>query len=130
MFQLLNSCILPCASVAGGVSSLAEQSPVLSLGRHRVPPSIGQVAGTRYRWYVCVLVFLLFRRWFCSQCRSSSRFILRKLHPYYCRSERDIANIQHSTDRAISSAKVALGMIKSLVALNRGPLLSAPFTFS
>ena len=37
MFHLLNSCILPCASVAGGVSSFAEQSPVLSL----VPPGIG-----------------------------------------------------------------------------------------
>ena len=47
-----------------------------------------------------------------------------------CRSKRDIANIQHSTDRAISSAQVALGIIKSLVALNHGPLLSAPFTFS
>ena len=37
--------------------------------------------------------------------------------------------IQHSTDRAISSAKVALGTIKSLVALNHGPLLSAPFKY-
>ena len=36
----------------------------------------------------------------------------------------------HSTDRAISSAQVALGSIKSLVALNQGPLFSAPFPFS
>ena len=79
---------------------------------------------TRYRWYVCVLAVLLFRRWFCSPSRSSSRFFLRKLHPYYCRSERDIASIQHSTDRAISSAQVALASIKSLVALNHGSLLS------
>ena len=48
---------------------------------------------------------------------------------YYCRSERDMANIQHSTDRAICSAQVALSIIKSLVALNHEPLLSAPFTF-
>ena len=49
---------------------------------------------------------------------------------YYYRSERDIANKQHSTgeDRAISSAQVALGIIKSLVALNHGPLLSASST--
>ena len=45
-------------------------------------------------------------------------------------SERDIANIQHSTDRAISSAQVPLGIIKSLVALIVGPPLSAPFIFS
>ena len=30
----------------------------------------------------------------------------------------------------LSSAQVALGIIKSLVALNHGPLLPAPFTFS
>ena len=47
IFQLLNSCILPCASVAGGVSSLTEQIPVLSLEPHRVPPGIGR--STRYQ---------------------------------------------------------------------------------
>ena len=124
MFQLLNSCILPCASVAGGVSSLAKQSPMLSLEPHsRVPPGIGR--STRYQVplvRVCARSFLLFRRWFCSPSRSSSRYFLRKLHPSYCRSERNITNTQHSTDRA-------LGIIKSLVALNHGPLLSAPFTF-
>ena len=36
---------------------------------------------------------------------------------------------QHSTHRAISSAQVALGIIKSLVAPSHGTLLSAPFTF-
>ena len=45
MFQSLYSCILPCASV--GVSSLAEQSPALSLGPHRVLPGIGR--STRYQ---------------------------------------------------------------------------------
>ena len=93
---------------------------MLSLEPPRVPP--GTVS-------MCVLVFLLFRRGFCSPSRPFSRFFLRKLHPYYCRSERDIADIQHSTDRASNSAQVALGIIKSLVALNYGPLLSAPFTF-
>ena len=77
---------------------------------------------------MCVLVCLLFHHWFCSPSRSSSRFFLRKLHPYYCRSERDIDNVQHSTDRAISSAQVARAIFKSLVALNHGPL-SASFTF-
>ena len=76
---------------------------------------------------MCVLVFLLFRRCFCSPCRSSSsRLFLHKLHPYYCRSKRDIANIQHITDRVISSAQGALAIIKSLVALNHGPLLRCP----
>ena len=66
------SCIISRASVAGGISSLAERSPVLSLEPHRVPPG---TVGT------CVLVFLLFRRWFCSPSRSSSRFFLREFHP-------------------------------------------------
>ena len=42
MFQLLNSCILPCASVAGAASSRAEQTPALSLESHKVPPGIGR----------------------------------------------------------------------------------------
>ena len=53
----------------------------------------------------------------------------RKLHPY-CGSERDIANKHTAQHRATSSAQVALGIIKSLVAPNHGPLRSAPFTFS
>ena len=55
---------------------------------------------------------------------------LRKFHLYYCRSERDIANIPHSTDRTISSAQVALGIVKSLVALNHGPVFSDHFTLT
>ena len=47
MFQLLNSCILPCASVAGGVSSLAEQSPVFSLEHTEYHQVLGEVPGTR-----------------------------------------------------------------------------------
>ena len=39
-------------------------------------------------------------------------FFLFKLHPYYSRSERDIADKQHSTDRTISSTQIALGIIK------------------
>ena len=56
-------------------------------------------------------------------------FLFRKLHPY-CRSERDVANTQKSQHKTISSAQVDLGIIKSLIALNHGPLLSDPFTFS
>ena len=81
MCQSLNSCIPPCASVAGGASSLAERSPVLSLNHTEYHQVLDEVPGTRYGWYVCVLVFLLFRRWFCSPSRSSSRFFLRNLHP-------------------------------------------------
>ena len=40
-----------------------------------------------------------------------------------------MASKHTSQHRAISSAQVALGLIKSLVAPNHGLLLSAPFTF-
>ena len=89
---------------------------------------LGEVPGTRYRWFVCVLVFLLFSRWFCSPSRSSSRFFLRKLH--HTTADQNVTWPTYSTaDRAISSAQVALSIIKSLVALNHEPLLSAAFTF-
>ena len=126
--QLLNSCILPCASVAGGVSSLAELSPMLSLEPHKVPPGIGQ--SSRYQVplaRVCTRLSLS-RRWFCCPSRSSLRYSLRKLCLYYCRTERDIANVQQSTDKAITSAQIALGIIKPQIALDHGPLLSAPFS--
>ena len=51
----------------------------------------------------------------------------RKLHTY-CRSERGIANKRTAQHRPISSAQVALGIIKSIVSRNHGPLTSAPFT--
>ena len=44
--------------------------------------------------------------------------------------ERDIANKDTAQHRAVSSAQVALGIIKTLVPPHRGPLLSAPFTSS
>ena len=47
------SCILSCASVAGGVSSLAERSPVLSLEPHRLPPG---TVGTRVYSSFCFFV--------------------------------------------------------------------------
>ena len=53
---------------------------------------------------------------------------MRIIHPY-CRSERDIANKHTAQRRAISSAQVALGINKSLVASNHRPLLSASSTF-
>ena len=52
-----------------------------------------------------------------------------KLHPYCCRSEYGIASKHTAQHRAISSAQVALGITKTRVAPNHGPLLSAPFTF-
>ena len=76
--------------------------------------------------YVCARLFAFFID--CPPSRSSSRFFLsRKLHSR-CRSERNIANKHTAHLWATRSAKVALGIIKSLVAPNHGPLLSAPFT--
>ena len=57
-------------------------------------------------------------------------FFAKNTSSSYCRSERDIANIQDRTDRADGSAQVALGNIKSVVALSLRPVLSDPFTFS
>ena len=54
-------------------------------------------------------------------------YFSRKVHPH-CRSQRDIASKHTSQHRAITFAQVALGIIKSLVAPNHGPLMSAPFT--
>ena len=51
------------------------------------------------------------------------------VHPY-CRSECSIANKHKAQQRAISSAYLALGIIKSLVAPIRAPLFFAPFAFS
>ena len=123
------SCILPCASVAGGVGSLAEQSPVLSLEPHRLTPGIGR--STRYQVPLVRVCTRLFA--FSSLVLFSISILFAifssQITPVLLRSERDIANIQHSTDRAISSAQVALGIVNSLVALYHGPLLPAPFTF-
>ena len=55
--------------------------------------------------------------------RSCSCFFFRKLHPY-SRSERDIANMHTAQHRATSCAQLVLGIIKSLVEPNHGPLLS------
>ena len=78
--------------------------------------------------YCCVLVFFAFF----INCPLSVLFttsiLFRKLHPY-CRSERYSASKPISQHRAISSAQIALGIIKLLVAPNHGPLLSAPFAF-
>ena len=49
------------------------------------------------------------------------------IHPC-CRSERDIVSKRISQHKAISSAQVAIGIVKSLVEPNHGPLISAPFT--
>ena len=48
----------------------------------------------------------------------------RKLH-LHCPSEHDIASKRTAQRMSISSAQVALGNIKSLVARNQGPVLSS-----
>ena len=88
-------------------------------------------SSTRYhaKWcgvsvFARVLVFLLAS----SDCFLSVLMLFSsKLHPY-CLSERRIANKHNAQHRAISSAQAALGIIKSPVAPNHGPLLFAPFT--
>ena len=49
-----------------------------------------------------------------------------EIAPVNCRSERDIVNKHTAQHTAVSSAQAALGSIKSLLAPNHGPLLSAP----
>ena len=109
--------IRPCTSVAGDVSR--PRSGALSFFR------------TNRDQYVCVLVFLL-SSLILSSISVLFAFFSSPITPVllYCRPERGIANIQHSTDRAISSSQAPLGNIKSLVALIHGPPLSAPFIFS
>ena len=89
-----------------------------------------EVPGTRYRYVrACTRFFFAFFL-DCPPSRSASRFFLRKLHPY-CRSERDIANkntAQHRQDHQLCTS--SSWHYQLLVAPNRGPLLSAPFTFS
>ena len=70
----------------------------------------------------CVRIFLLSSLIVLSP--SSFFLFFRKLR-LCCRPELDTA----SKHRAISSAQVALGIVKSLVAPNHGPLLSASFIF-
>ena len=69
VFRLLNSCSLPCASVAGGVSSLAEQSPVLSFepqsttrywAKYQVPGTVGRCVYSSFCFFVVGLVLHLF----------------------------------------------------------------------
>ena len=77
--------------------------------------------------YVCVAVYSPF----CFRHCSLSVLLMSpppaKLHPY-CRSESDMASKPTAQHRAISSAQEALGIVRSLVASNYGPLLFAPVT--
>ena len=86
-----------------------------------------EVLGTRYPYvrvysfscFLYLIVLSVLMLLFCSQ-----------ITPVYRRSQHGIANKHKARHRAMSSAEVALGIIKSLVAPNHGPLLSAPFPFS
>ena len=86
-----------------------------------------EVPGTRCR-YVRVLVLLLSS--FNCPLSVICIFFSSQITPVNCRSQRGIAYKHAEQHRAISSEQVALGIIKSLVAPNHGPLLSAPFAFS
>ena len=79
------------------------------------------------RVYCCVFAYLLST--LIVLCRASLMFFLVcKLHPHW-QSERGIVSKHAAQHRAISSAQVALDIIKSLVARNDVPLFSAPFIF-
>ena len=91
------------------------------------------VPGTRYH-YVRVYSYFCF---FSGGCPLSVLFMFffsfffLKLHRTGNQNVTSPIKHAHSTaQRAISSAQVALGLIKSLVAPNHGPLRSAPFTFT
>ena len=78
------------------------------------------------RVYCCVLVFCFLHWW----------FFLGPLHVFVSVNHTRIADHQNVTlpastapHKAISSAQVAFGIIKPLVAPNHGPHLSASFTF-
>ena len=94
---------------------------------HTVP---GSMRNTRCQVPVCTCAFVFFIS--PSHCPLSVLFIVFVVcnsRPY-CRSERDIANKHTAQYRAIRSAQVALGNIRSLVAPSNGPLISALFEFS
>ena len=94
---------------------------------HTVP---GIMRNTRYQVrYARVYSSLRFFNLIVLSRSSSCVSVFRKLHPYR-RSERNITNRHTAHHRAISSAQIALGIVKSLVAPNHGPLLSAPFTIN
>ena len=92
---------------------------MLSLEPHRVPPG---TVGT------CVYSFF---------CFSVVGFVLHlgPLHDVFLANytrttaDQNVTSPTYSTAQTGQSAQVALGIIKSLVALSHGPLLSAPFTY-
>ena len=60
VFTVSVSCIVSFASVAGGVSSLAERSPVLSFESHRVPPgTVGTCVCSSFCFFVVGFVLHL-----------------------------------------------------------------------
>ena len=100
---------------------------MLFIEPHRVPPGIRR--STRYQVpvvRVCTRLFA-FVVGFVLHLGSLRNFFFAN----YTRTSADhnVAPPTNSTENLISSAQVARGIIKSIVALNHGPLLSAPFTF-
>ena len=88
----------------------AERSPVLSLEHKKHHQVLGEVPGTRYQVVrVCTRLFA-FVVDFVLHLGPLRDFFVANFTRTNCRSERDIANMQHSTDRAISPAQVALAL--------------------
>ena len=81
----------------------AEQSPVPSSEPHRVPPGIRR--STRYQVPVvdvCTRLFAFVVDFVLHLGPLRHFFFANYTRTTYCQSERDIANLQHSTDRAMS----------------------------
>ena len=118
-FRIFREGVRACLPHTTGLRPLIH----LSCYSPRTPPP-PQVPGTGI--YVCARLFAFID---CPPSRFSSCFFAN-----YTRSaDQNVispTSTQHSTGRAISSAQVALGIIKSPVAPNHGPHLSAPFIFS
>ena len=100
MFQLHSS----WRERSGQLQPPAERSPVLSLEQTEYHQAAGIRRSTRYQVPVVRVCTGLFA--FAVNFVLHLGPIAHVLLLLYCRSERDIANMQHSTDRAISSARV------------------------
>ena len=77
--------------------------------------------------YVCIRLLAFFVD--CPPSRSSRSLHVFLSADYYTRMTDQKFHRQQAQHKAVSSAQVALGIIKSLVAPNHGPLLSVPLTF-
>ena len=112
--------IRSCGSAINLGRSIARRFSKTLFGR------FGEVRRTRYRYVrVCTRRFAFFIGF--ALPLGPLRFFF---FANYTRTAYQNVTSPTSTDRAISSAQVALDIIKSVASPNHGPLLSAPFMLS